>query len=122
MGIARAENHRGPQGMLEQLKGRVFWPYMTKQISHMVSRCDPCQRLAKSHHQEDVEVSHTPLFNTFPGHTIHLDYFEFDNKNFIIIVDRLTGYVACEKTQNKGTEAALLAVKNWANTFGYPSR
>merc|ERR1711888_355036 len=32
----------------------------------------------------------------------------------------LAGYVACEKTQNKGTEAALLAVKNWANTFGYP--
>ena len=57
-------------------------------------------------------MSHTPLFYTFPGQTIHLDYFEFDNKDFIIIVDRLTGYVACEKTHNW--------VKNWANTFRYP--
>ena len=64
MGLAHTENHRGPQGMLEQLRGRVFWPYMTKQISHMVSRCDPCQE--ESHHQEEVEVSHTLLFNTFP--------------------------------------------------------
>ena len=51
---------------------------------------------------------------------IHLDYFEFENKNFIILVDRLTGYIACEKTQNKGTEGVILAVKSWANSFGYP--
>ena len=41
-------------------------------------------------------------------------------ENFTILVDRLKGYIACEKTQNKGTESAILAVKNWANTFGYP--
>ena len=35
MGLAHAENHRG------LLRGRVFWPHMTKQISHMVSSCDP---------------------------------------------------------------------------------
>ena len=75
MELANAENHHGPQGMLEQLRGRVFWPYMTRQISQMVSRCDSCQRLAKSHHQEDVEVSHTPLFNKFQGQTVHVDYF-----------------------------------------------
>ena len=34
------------------------------------------------------------------------------------MVDRLS--VMCEKTQNKGTEAAVLAVKNWGNKFGYP--
>ena len=111
MGLAHAENHKGPQGMLDQLRGKVFWPYMNKQIYHMVSRCDPCQRLAKSHIQEEVEISHTPLFNTFPGHTIHVDYFEINNKDFIIMVDRLTGFVMCEKTQNKETEAAVLAIK-----------
>ena len=36
MGLAHAENHRGQQGMLDQLRGRVFWPHMTKRISHMV--------------------------------------------------------------------------------------
>ena len=90
MGLAHAENHKGPQGMLDQLRGKVFWPYMTKQINNMVSRCDPCQRLAKSHIQEEVEVSHTPLFNIYPGHTIHVDYFELNNWDFIIMVDRIT--------------------------------
>ena len=36
------------------------------------------------------------------------------------MVDRLTGFVMCEKTQNKGTEAAVLAIRNWGNKFGYP--
>ena len=30
MGLAHADNHRGPQGMLGQMRGKVFWPYMTK--------------------------------------------------------------------------------------------
>ena len=78
MGLSHTENHRGTQGMLEQLRGKVFWPYMTKQINHMVSRFDPCQRLAKSHHQEYVKVSHTPLFNTFSGQIVLVDYFELN--------------------------------------------
>ena len=51
---------------------------------------------------------------------IHVDYFELNNRDFIIMVDRLTGFVMCEKTQNKGTEAAVLAIKNLGNRFGYP--
>ena len=37
-----------------------------------------------------------------------------------MIVDRLTGYIGAEHTVNQGTEAAILAVKNWSNKFGYP--
>ena len=111
MGLAYSENHRGPQGMLDQLRGKVFWPYKTKKINHMVSRCDPCQRLAKSHIQEEVEVSLTLFFNIFPGHTIH-------NRDFIIMVDRLTRFSMCEMTPNKGTDAAVLAIRNWGNRYG----
>ena len=86
----------------------------------MVSRCDPCQRLAKSNIQEEVEVSHTPLFNIYPGHTIHVDHFELNNRDFTIMVDRLTGFSMCEMTPNKGTDAAVLAIRNWGNRYGYP--
>ena len=95
MGFAHAENHKGPEGMLYQLRGKVFWPWMTKQIHHMVSRCDPCQRLAKSNIQENVEVKHTQLFNTYLGHTLHADYFELNNKDYLNMVDRLTGFSKC---------------------------
>ena len=35
MGLAHTENHKGPQGMLDQLRGKDFWLWMTKQIYHM---------------------------------------------------------------------------------------
>ena len=30
--------------------------------------------------QEGVEIKHTKLFNTHPGHTLHVDYFELKSK------------------------------------------
>ena len=60
------------------------------------------------------------MFNIFPGHTLHLDFAEYSSRDYILIVDRLTGYIAAEHTVNQGTEAAILAVKNWANKFGFP--
>ena len=117
MGLAHAENHKGPEGMLNQLRGKVFWPWMTKQVHHMVSRCEPCQRLAKSNIQESVEVKHTPLFNTYPGHTLHVDYFELNNRDYIIMVDRLTGFSKCEMTPNKGTDVAIMAIKNSGDQY-----
>ena len=87
---------------------------MTKDTREKLRTCDPCQR---SHKQDPVEVSHSNMFNIFPGHTLHLDFAEYNNKDYLLMVDRLT---ACENTVNQGTEAAILAVKNWANRFGFP--
>ena len=120
LGLAHAENHKGPEGMLHQLRGKVFWPWMSKQVHKMVSRCEPCMRLAKSNIQEDVEVKHTSLFNIYPGHTLHTDYFELNNKDYLIMVDRLTGFSRCEMTSNKGTDEAIRAIKNWGDQYGYP--
>ena len=120
LGLAHAENHKGLEGMLHQLRGKVFWPWMSKQVQKMVDRCEPCQRLARSNIQEDVEIKHTKLFNTHPGHTLHVDYFELNNRDYLIMVDRLTGFAKCEMTVNKGTDAAIMAIKNWGDQYGYP--
>ena len=120
LGLAHAENHRGPEGMLDQLRGKVWWPHMSVQAHKMVNKCEPCQRLARSNVQEKVEISHGKLFNTHPGQTIHVNYFELHNKNFLIIVDRLTGYLKCEMTTNKGTDAAISCIRNWGALNGFP--
>ena len=86
----------------------------------MVARCEPCMRLARSNIQEGVEIRHTKLFNTHPGHTLHVDYFELNHKDYLIMVDRLTGFANCEATVNKGTDAAIMAIKNWGDQYGYP--
>ena len=93
---------------------------MSQQAHKLVAKCDPCMRLARSNTQEKVEIKHTTLFNTHPGHTVHADFFELNHKDYIILVDRLTGFARCEATKNKGTDAAILAIKNWGDLYGYP--
>ena len=56
LGLAHAENHRGPEGMLDQLRGKVWWPHMSVQAHKMVNKYEPCQRLARSNVQEKVEI------------------------------------------------------------------
>merc|ERR1711888_349519 len=48
LGLAHAANHKGPEGMLNQLRGKVFWPWMSQQAHKMVAKYEPCMRLARS--------------------------------------------------------------------------
>merc|ERR1711895_125988 len=120
LGMAHAHNHCGPEGMLDQLRGKVWWPNMAKQTHRLVNRCDPCQRLSRSMTQDKVEVLHENLFNTHPGHTIHFDFFENNGKDYLIIADKLTGYIKCDVTTNKTTEAAIECIKKRGNLYGMP--
>merc|ERR1711867_419384 len=81
---------------------------------------DPCQRLSRSMAQDKVEVSYENLFNIHPGHTIHVDFFERDGKDYLIIADKLTGYIKCDATTNKTTEAAVECIRKWGNLYGMP--
>ena len=76
----------------------------------------------RSNSQDKVEISHSNMFNLFPRHTLHLDFCEFNNKDYILIVDRMIGYIGADQTINQGIEAAISAVKNWSTLFGYPYR
>merc|ERR1712055_1271498 len=105
---------------ISKLRGKVFWPWMSKQAHKLVATCEPCMRLARSNTQEKVEIKHTTLFNTHPGHTVHADFFELNHRDYIILVDRLTGFARCEATKNKGTDAAIQAIKNWGDLYGFP--
>ena len=118
--IIAHQTHLGQQMMVKQLRGRMFWNKMNLDIDTMVKDCDPCQRYPQSHLQEKLEMSHTSMFDIWPGRSIHMDLCSFKNVDYCFIVDRLTGYIQVEKTPNQCTESAILAVKHWAKKFGYP--
>ena len=49
-----------------------------------------------------------------------MDFCKYNGINFVFLVDRLTGYIHCEKTANQCTSSAILAVKHWASRNGLP--
>ena len=51
---------------------------------------------------------------------VQIDFCKYNGKDFVFIVDRLTGYIHCKKSANQCTSSAILAVKHWASRNGLP--
>ena len=62
------------------------------------------------------------MFNLHPNHTIHVDYCVYGGHDYIVLVDRVTGYIMAEQTANQGTDAAISVIRNWGLLFGNPMR
>ena len=60
------------------------------------------------------------MFNQHPNHTVHDDFCEYGGKDYIVVVDRVTGYIRAEQTPNQGIDAAIKVIQNWSLLFGYP--
>ena len=80
------QTHLGQQMMVKQLRGHVFWNKMNLDIDTMVKDCDPCQQYHRSHPQEKVEISHTSMFDIWPGHSLHMEFRSFKNIYYCFIV------------------------------------
>ena len=51
-----------------------------------------------------------------------MDYCEYGGRDYIVVVDRVTGYIRAEQTPNQGTDAAIAVIRNWGLLFGNPMR
>ena len=60
------------------------------------------------------------MFNLWPGNTVHMDFCKYNGVDFVFIVDRLTGFIHCERTPNQCSLSAILEVKHWSNKNGLP--
>ena len=60
------------------------------------------------------------MFNISPNDTLHVDFCQYDGINYIVLVDRLTGYIGAKRTTNQTTDEAIKVIRNWSATFGFP--
>ena len=49
-----------------------------------------------------------------------MDFCQYKGRDYISMVDQLTGFIQCEQTTNQSTSSAILCVINWDNKYGYP--
>ena len=109
LNLAHATNHRGQEGMMQQMRGRIFWEAMNKEAKKLIN--------ARSHRQDKTEFSYKNMFNLHPNHTVHVDYCEYGGRDYIVVVDRVTGYIKAEQTPNQRTDAAIAVITHWGLLF-----
>ena len=73
--------------------------------------------------QKPNEVSQKDIFvNFYPNEQIEVDFAQKGSRDFLLIVDSLTGFLQAFEVRNKSTSEAVNKIREWSALFGKPYR
>ena len=114
-------DHMSDTVMIRQCKNRIFWPRMRQQIKDIYNNCRPCTEHRNSKSQKPNEISYRDVFSNFyPNEMIECDFAQKGSRDFMLIVDKLTGYLQAFEVKNKSSSEAVRCVREWSSLFGKP--
>ena len=95
--------HQGVTSMNARANASIFWPRITIQIQELRYNCQGCHRIAPSTPRPPPISSPDPVY---PFQMICADYFCYGGHNYLVIVDRYSGWpYVCQLT---GASPALV--------------
>ena len=109
-------SHCGLEKTLATARGLYYWPGMRGQLKQMIEKRELCQKFRPSWPPD-------PLIQTeagYPMARVSADLFEANCADYIVMVDRYSGYPFVEKLRNTATSSVLWVLEGWFRTFGYP--
>ena len=96
---------------------------MRQQIKDTYNSCKSCTEHRTSKPQKANEISYRDIFeNFYPNEMIEVDFAQKGSKDFMLIVDTLTGYLQAFEVKNKSTSEAVRCVREGSSLFGKPYR
>ena len=113
-------SHAGEKKIKMMAQSSFYWPHMGHEIKQLVQSCSSCMRNlpSKSH---KPRKGGTSILKLRPMDEVSFDLFTFEGE-WLIMVDRYSGYFMMKKLNSTTTSAVLKVIKDWFNTFGWPKR
>ena len=111
-------SHPGIQRMKSTARGLYYWKTMNADIERTVNECDKCQRLRPSQQQPSI-VSVTA---SSPMEDLSTDLFSLCGKNYLVVVDRYSGFPWAFKLSSTSTDAVWSCLKRIFFEHGYPRK
>ena len=108
--------HQGVGMMIARASDAVYWPNMTTDISKVRVACTHCNRIAKSN---PMQPPADPPHPDYPFQMIACDYFQYGNNEYVVIVDRYSGWPMVYKSES-GANGLVKRLRETFVTFGVP--
>ena len=81
--------HQGTTSMTARAQASVFWPGLSAQLQRLRKDCIPCGEIAPS----QPNPPPTPIIDpVYPFQQVCSDYFKFAGHNYLVVVDRYSGW------------------------------
>ena len=108
--------HQGVNAMCARAADSVYWPNMTTDITRTRDECSYCHRIAKSNPMQPPSDITPP---EYPFQRICSDYFSYNNKDYIVVVDRYSNWPMVFLAES-GAEGLVKRLREVFVTFGVP--
>ena len=112
--------HAGHFGIVkcrERARQSVWWPGLSTQLKNLVEACDTCAR-DRVHHKEPLMPSDIP---ERPWEVVGADLFEWNQHQYLLIVDYLSRYIEIAKLSSTTSAAVIQHLKSIFARHGIPS-
>ena len=108
--------HQGVSAMCARAMDSVYWPDITIDIARIRDQCTHCHRMAKSN---PMQPPSDPIPPDYPFQMICSDYFSFNSKDYVVIVDRYSKWPMVCRSES-GAEGLVKRLRETFVTFGIP--
>ena len=81
--------HQGTRSMMQRAQDTIYWPGFVTDIQRKRDQCYTCDKIAPS--QPNLPPV-DPVVPDYPFQHICMDYFQLNNRNYGIVVDRFTNW------------------------------
>ena len=114
-------SHQGIEKTKKRARASIYWPGINNEIVMMINNCDKCQESRPSQTAEPMVEEPIPerIFQD-----VSADYFSIGQKEFLIIVDRLSNWPVVF-TYNRGetkTKSLIHSFRKYFADVGIPER
>nr|XP_040569667.1 uncharacterized protein K02A2.6-like [Lepeophtheirus salmonis] len=98
-------SHQGIVKTKQRAKEIIYWPGVDMDIEDMVRKCEECQKLLSSLLM-NTQIKGPKM--TRPFQAVAVDIFSVTGKNFLVYVDRLSGYPALHYFEDSGCTSRVI--------------
>ena len=113
------EGHQGQDNMKRNLRARVWFPGMDRQVTRRVEGCRACQAATPSTHRDPLKPTEAPQT---PWQKVAVDHWgpTPDGKYLLVLVDLLTRYPEVEVVKGTGVKDNIHAFDQVFSRHGFP--
>ena len=101
----------------------LWWPGMSNDIQTMIDHCTQCRALKPAQQREKANTEMKKRADElYPMAEVAVDLFHAAGHEYLVMVDRFSGFPFVKKLFSTTTKAITDALMNWFAVEGYPGR
>lgn len=111
------DTHLGIVKCKQRAREALYWPAMNAEIEENIKNCSKCATYGNKQQYENLKPTE---LHDYPFYEVGTDLFEFESKNYLILVDYYSKFIEVNHLKDITTKSVIYALKTQFARHGIP--